>query len=640
MPLTAQEQRELDELELKDLEAKAGRQETAIAGNASPEPTAPAQASRPPTADEIPSLSAYEPTFWERAKEELRNSLSPILGESHAQALQRKAALAHLDSISPTLASMVSDAVPEAAKEFQRSGISHQIGTAFDIGTQTGGAVAGARLGAMAGPFAPVAIPLLAGIGGAAGNYVGQRRRVNTGEQEAIKPGELAAAGAIAAIPGGNMAATGAGPIISQALKQGAGGLGAEALRTAIDEGRLPTVREAAWASILPAMAGAVAEKIQQASPEISAARAAAEGKVATKAATLAGAQAEGMVGLPSSTNPSMANKVMEGLAGKSQLQKEASAINQSVADDIARRILDPTNPDLELTSKVAQAVRQRAYTVGYQPIASIGPINADAQYVQDLGKIVATRSGAASSFPGLVNKELEDTVNAVAVTSFDAAAGLKAIQVLRDGASEAFAAGRNEIGFAKKEAARALEDQIERHLSSVGTPAAAEILSDYRAARKLMAQAHTIEDAIREGGGGIMMSSLARRFQAGAKLSDGLETVGAFSNMFPGVTREVDRQVAQSEAPKAVSKLGRVAQGAIMAGVTGAATHSPEAAALAGAAGAAMPSVRGMLRSMILSEPYQRIMTKIPVTVEANPDLGALIIRQGAQAEAEQTNN
>lgn len=635
MPLTAQEQRELDELELKDLEAKAGQQNAPVAA----EPTAP-KASRPPTADEIPSLSAYEPTFWERAKEELRNSLSPIMGESNAQALQRKAALAHLDSISPTLASMVQDAVPDAAKEFQRSGISRQIGTAFDIGTQTGGAMAGARLGAMTGPFAPVAIPLLAGVGGAAGNYVAQSRRVNTGEQEAVKPGELGAAAVVSALPGGNMASTGGGAIASQAVKQGLGGLGAETLRTAIDEGRLPNVREAAWASILPALGGAVAEKIQQASPEIAAARTAAEGKIATKASTLANAQGEGMVGLPSSTNPSLANKVMEGLAGPTQLKKEASAINQSVADDIARRVLDPTNPDLELTSKVTKAIRQRAYTVGYEPIANVGTINADAQYVQDLGNIVSTRSGAAASFPGLVNKELEDTIQAVAVTSFDAAAGLKAIQVLRDGASEAFAAGRNEIGIAKREAARALEDQIERHLSSVGTPQAAEILADYRDARKLMAQSHTIEDAIREGGGGVIMSSLARRFQNGGKLSDGLDTVGAFANMFPSVTREAERQAGQSEAPKAVSKLARMAQGAVMAGATGAVTHSPEAAALAGAAGAAMPSIRGMLRSLILSEPYQRLMTKIPVTVEASPDMGTLIIRQGTQAEAQQTND
>lgn len=71
------------------------------------------------------------------------------------------------------------------------------------------------------------------------------------------------------------------------------------------------------------------------------------------------------------------------------------------------------------------------------------------------------------------------------------------------------------------------------------------------------------------------------------------------------------------------------------MAGAAGAATHSPEAAALAGAAGLLIPNVRGLARNLILSAPYQRIMTKIPIHVEHNPDLGALIIRQGGQAVA-----
>jgi hypothetical protein len=302
----------------------------------------------------------------------------------------------------------------------------------------------------------------------------------------------------------------------------------------------------------------------------------------------------------------------------------------------------------------VAQAVRKRAYDVGYQPVASAGAIPVDTQYVNDLRNIYNVQQGASRSFPGAVNNDVEDMIKGISVDKFDAGDAIKMTQLLRNRASQSFAQGNNEMGIAQRQASKAIEDQIERHLSNVaagtvtlpgggilppsaGTAAsqqqAAGMLKDFRDARTLMAQSHDIEDAIREGSGSIIPSVLGAKFQAQKPLSGGLDTIGAFANNFPTVTREGAKTAVPGTT--VTGNAGRILMGSGLAGATAATTHSPAAAALAGAAGVMMPSIRGLVRNLVLSGPYQRIMAKIPVNVAANPDLGALVIRQGGQAAA-----
>jgi hypothetical protein len=309
------------------------------------------------------------------------------------------------------------------------------------------------------------------------------------------------------------------------------------------------------------------------------------------------------------------------------------------VADDVARRVLDPANPDADLTSDLAKAVRQRAYQNGYAPVAAVGQMATDATFKNDLASIVNNYSGAAKSFPGAVKPEIQNLVSGLDVPSFDSGDGIKMIQNLRNQASDAFAQGNSSLGKAAKDASTALEGQIERNLASqpaLGT-SAPQMLQDFRDARTLMAQSHDIEDAIREGGGSVIPSVLARKAQAQRPFTGDLKTVADFANNFPTMTREA----AKTPVPgtTVTGNVGRIMMGGVLAGSTAATTHSPEAATLAGAAGILLPSVRGLVRSMVLSGPYQRIMAKYPVNVEANPSLGSLLIRQGGQAAALQSD-
>lgn len=591
------------------------------------------QQSRKSTPADIPELkAATEPGFWDKVKTEARNAISPIIGDSPEQKMTRESSLEQLRSISPTLAARVQESVNPEQDEFQRHGAVGTFGKAVDTALQGGGAAGGAELGAMTGPAAPVAIPLLTAAGSVLGNYLGQKRRIAQGEQKDVHPGELAGAAISGPVPGGALAKTGTGAVISQGIKQGLGGLAAETARSEIDENQLPTMRNAAWAFILPALTGSVAEHAQQSSPEIMAARKAAEGSIASKAATLKAGQDLGMVVEPSQVNPSLANKAIEGLAGGASIKQAASHINQDVADEVAKRVLSPANPDVDLTSDLAKAVRQRAFENGYAPIAKVGSIATDPQYQADLKNILAKYQGAARSFPGAANADVEDLVKGVSVDKFDTGDALKMVQILRDKASDAFTQGNGGVGQAARSASKAIEGQIERHLTSQsGSPQGAQMLNDFRDARKLMAQSHDIEDAIREGGGSVIPSVLARKSQSQSPMTGDLKTVGDFANNFPSMTREG----AKTPVPGTTlgSGVGRLVTGSLLGGATAATTHSPEAATLAATAGILLPNLRGLVRSMVLSGPYQRIMAKYPVNVEAHPDTGALLIRQGGQA-------
>ena len=341
------------------------------------------------------------------------------------------------------------------------------------------------------------------------------------------------------------------------------------------------------------------------------------------------------MVVEPSQVNPSIVNKGVESLAGGPSIKQAASHINQDVADDVARRVLDPAHPDVDLTSDLAKAVRQRAFQNGYAPVAQLGTIPTDAAYKNEIQGILAKYQGAARSFPGAANPDVENLVKGIDVSGFDSGDALKMIQILRDRASDAFSQGNSGLGKAAREASTAIENQIERNLQ--GQPAlgtnAPQMLQDFRDARQLMAQSYDIEDAIREGGGSVIPSVLGRKAQAQRPLSGDLKTVADFANNFPTMTREG----AKTSVPgtTVTGNAGRVVMGSLLGGATAATTHSPEAATLAAAAGVLLPSVRGLVRSMVLSGPYQRIMAKYPVSVQANPDLGSLVIRQGGQAAA-----
>lgn len=131
-------------------------------------------------------------------------------------------------------------------------------------------------------------------------------------------------------------------------------------------------------------------------------------------------------------------------------------------------------------------------------------------------------------------------TASGLRVPDFDAASGMAKIQMLRQEAGEAFRKGDNAIGFAKKQAADALEEQIGRGIASGGDGAAAdEMLQNFRNARQQIAKAHTVEDAMNAGSGAFDPRKVPERDLG--KLTGDMKTIVEFARAFP--------KASQSEA-------------------------------------------------------------------------------------------
>ena len=441
----------------------------------------------------------------------------------------------------------------------------------------------------------------IAGAGTALSNaWEGAKQFVGQGNQRRIDENRIieqeAPVGAIA----GNVALT-AVPLakVGSAYKTAAAvgaGLGAlapvagEQTASNIIAGKLQNAALGAGAGVV---GQALANKASQYVSRRTAEQAALQSKNKPIDDTLRAAMAEGLGVTPSAVKPTIANTAMESIAGKIASAQEQANRNAPIFDAMARRAIGLAE-DAPLTREAAQDVRKAAYKAGYEPVATVGTVPTDRAFQARLYSIANRYQGAARSFPGAISDEVSQIAQLFAVPKFDAGDALQATQYLRDKASDAFRKGETGLGKASREIAKAIEDQIERHLSA--SAGGADLLRGFRDARTLMAKAHTVEEAIVPGGGSINAKKLADRAQVGKPLSDELKTIGEFARNFPRAA-----QPAAQIAGPGVSKLGYYG-GAGIATMAGAAL-GPVGAAAAGGASLAVPYI---MREALLSKPMQ----------------------------------
>jgi hypothetical protein len=307
-----------------------------------------------------------------------------------------------------------------------------------------------------------------------------------------------------------------------------------------------------------------------------------------------------GLVVPLSAAKPTRFNNLLDSIGGKALTSQEFSNKNAGIIDALARKSVG-LGENVPLTGDAMRSVRQAAFDRGYKPLQEIGDVPVDTAYASALDKIAAKYTGPAKSFPGAIDSEVPALAESFKVANFDAGEGLQAIQFLRDKASEAFRKGDASVGKASKEIANALEDQLERRLESAGQNGAV-LLKQFRDARKLMAKAHTVEDAIVEGGGSINAKKLGSIAQSKlGRLSDELAIIGNFANNFPSAVKP-----AQQIQGPGVSALNFLSGGGF--GAVGGMAGGPVGAAL----GVAAPFVvRPMARSLAMSRGTQNALAQ-----------------------------
>lgn len=262
--------------------------------------------------------------------------------------------------------------------------------------------------------------------------------------------------------------------------------------------------------------------------------RDAEQAQSAVKDATLRDAQALGFGAPPGNVRPTAFNRAVERIAGKSETNQLFSAKNQAAFNAEARRSLG-LDKDTELTTATMDAVRSQAAAKGYDPIRKIGQVPVDNDYLTAMNKIETDFTGPAKSFPDAVPDTVRKIIDQNLVNSFDASDAIGNIRNLRKNASASFRKGDPDTGHAYNAVAKAMEDQVERHLAGTGKQGA-KMLNDFREARKRMAISYTLEDALREGTGSIEGRKLAAALNRDEPLTGGLRTAAKFANTFGNV--------------------------------------------------------------------------------------------------------
>lgn len=300
--------------------------------------------------------------------------------------------------------------------------------------------------------------------------------------------------------------------------------------------------------------------------------------------ATAQAARDAGYVIPPVQTNPTIANRALEGLAGKISTGQSASIKNQAVTNKtIANALgLDPTKP---ITKDALNGIRSEAGRA-YEAVSGIGPVTTTQSYGKALDDIVAPYLKASESFPGAKPNPIIAEIETLRTPEFDAGSAIAKIRELRAGADKAYAGGDKELGGALKKGATALEDAIETQLQ--GNPAASGLLDGFKQARQLIAKTYTVEKSLNESTGNVAARKLAAQLARGKPLSGDIKEVAKFAQAFPKAADEV------ASSMPGVSPLDFYGAGGLTA-----ATGNPLALAAIGARPAA--------RAAILSSGYQQ---------------------------------
>jgi hypothetical protein len=239
------------------------------------------------------------------------------------------------------------------------------------------------------------------------------------------------------------------------------------------------------------------------------------------------------------------------GIAGKAQLRQGATVGNQAVTNALASRSIGLPPASL-ITQQALQQVRQAAIDKGYAPIAELdGPITADAQFMRNNADIKAAHGDSLAG-----NPDVTETANILmglkkgtssdldpmtlqqrsSLPAFDPASVTDQISTLRSRAQDAYAAGRPSAGQAFRQQAGELEALVDRHLQDLDD-ASPDLLTNYRAARQLIAKTHTIQDAINPSTGNVDASAIGTKLRNGVPLDGDLKTIADFANSAPSIS-------------------------------------------------------------------------------------------------------
>ncbi len=253
---------------------------------------------------------------------------------------------------------------------------------------------------------------------------------------------------------------------------------------------------------------------------------------------SVAQAQEAGYVIPPTQGNPTLLNRTLEGMAGKLTTAQQASARNQPVTNDLARRSVGAT----ELTPEALQAVRNQA-NQAYEALGQVGAFQVDDGFRAAVNRAAGNSSQMKQDFPGLVNRDIEALAESlVSREQFGAQPTIEAIKRLRfEGSANKGAQDPAKVGLGRTQMkiAEALEDLIDRNLQAAGSR---DLLTSYRDARTTLAKVYDVEKTLNTSTGNVDAQKVAKLFAKGRPLTGELKTIAEFAQAFPKAAQPTER--------------------------------------------------------------------------------------------------
>jgi hypothetical protein len=337
------------------------------------------------------------------------------------------------------------------------------------------------------------------------------------------------------------------------------------------------------------------------------------EGALGTKGAAvksqqqtaLEDGQKLGYVVPPATTNPTLANNLVEGFAGKLSTAQQASVKNQEITNGLVRQEFGlPANAPL--TSETMDEIRAQQGKI-YQAVSQVPDIKFGASYNKALDDLAVSSKKVSAALPNYKGsgaqqvQQLIDSLKPVngvmdGETAVELSKNLRADA--RDYQMAADRAGDPQarlLARASRGAAEAVENAVEDHLDSIGQ---GRLASQWDQARRTIAKTHSVENAM-DGAGNVDALKLGKQLLKGKPLSDNLEAAAKFANAFPKAARNI------KESLPGVSPLDYYA-----GAVTEAATGNP--------AGLAIGPLRAGVRSGLLSPAGQWMARPGNMTIPA----------------------
>ena len=233
-----------------------------------------------------------------------------------------------------------------------------------------------------------------------------------------------------------------------------------------------------------------------------------------------------------------------------------------------------------------------------YREVGELGEVGTDESYKSEVASVGRT---PGTSFQKHKNPEIDALRGAFLEDRFNAKDAVLKVRQLRASSSKNIKAPnaplQNEKGYAERQIADAIDNQLERHAKANGQ---ADLVQRFRAARVALAKVHTAESALVGNTGDVSAARLSKMQQKGVPLTGNFKLIADMYDEFGEAMRDASK--LKNKVPVTVLEGGVGVAGAAMT-----AAHSPHVG---------IPLLGGMVarplaRKVLLSDMYQNRLGK-----------------------------